>query len=298
MRDAGSPPGPDQLPELGPPLPDPLEVRSSDGTSLAAYDLGGRGTDVVLVHATGLCAGVWGPIARRMQPARVVLVDVRGHGRSDEPADDMDWNGTAQDVLATIDRFGLDRPVGVGHSMGGASLLLAEQARPATFAALWVYEPIVFPPAVASQRPGNPLADAARRRRDSFPSARDAFENFASKGPFDVVAPEALAAYVRHGFRADDDGTVTLRCSPELEARTYEMGARHDGFAHLGRLGCPVTVARGRTDAPGPASIAPLIVDALGSGQVEEHPDLGHFGPLEDPAAMAAAIDQAVTAGS
>ena len=46
----------------------------------------------------------------------------------------------------------------------------------------------------------NPLAEAAARRRRRFPSARAAFENFASKPPLDVMTRESLEAYVEGGF--------------------------------------------------------------------------------------------------
>jgi hypothetical protein len=38
------------------------------------------------------------------------------------------------------------------------------------------------------------------------------------------------------------------------------------------------------------------VADGLRRGHLEDHPELGHFGPLEDPAAMAASIELAVTA--
>ena len=268
-------------------------VPSTGDVTVAAYDLGGEGPDVVLVHATGFCAAVWAPMAERLEGCRVVALDVRGHGRSSVPEHGMEWSGTADDVLAVVDHFGLDHPVGLGHSMGGAALLLAEQARPGTFAGLWVFEPIVMPEWFVHQGPGggdgsNPLAEGARRRRPTFASADEAFANFAAKPPMMLLAPEALAAYVTYGFEPQADGSVTLRCRPEVEAANYEMGARHDGFAHLGEVQCPVVVLRGSDRMPGPAGFASDIADALPAGVLEDHPELFHFGPLEDPPAMAA----------
>lgn len=295
-------------PPLAARLPEPLAIASPDGTSIVTYEIAADhiaadGTpdepehpaaDLLFVHATGFCAGVWMPVASRFGPHRRGALDVRGHGRSAVPEAGMHWSGTAADVLATVDALGLDRPFGIGHSMGGASLVLAEQARPGTFRGLWLYEPIIFPTALADAGGDNPLVAGALRRRADFESAAVAYENFASKAPMSVLDPQALAAYVEYGFEPLPDGTVTLRCRPEVEAATYEMGPVHDAFEHLGELTCPVTVARGGDTGPGPAALVPGVVDALPKGRIEEHPQLGHFGPLQDPSSIAAAVASAI----
>jgi pimeloyl-ACP methyl ester carboxylesterase len=276
-------------------LPPPQWVRSTDGVEVAAYDLGGEGPDVLAVHATGFCAGVWLPLLARLGGTRRCAIDVRGHGRSGTPATGMDWHGTAADVLAAVNALGLERPFGIGHSMGGASLVLAEQARPGTFRGLWLFEPIIFPPGF-SDTGENPLAEGARRRRPHFSSALAARANFASKAPLSSLHPEALDAYVAHGFEELADGSVELRCAPGTEAATYEMGARHGAFDRLALVECPTVVLRGTAVRPGPASFAPLVATALPNAVLEDHPELGHFGPLEDPEAMAASVRSAVTA--
>jgi len=263
---------------------------------------------MLLAHATGFCAGVWAPLTNLLRNYRRVSLDFRGHGLSSIPAAGMDWAGTAEDVLAVVDAFGLKRPFGVGHSMGGASLVLAEQMRPGTFSGLWIFEPIIFPSdhsgllatglEVEDFSEKNPLVESALRRRARFASSSEAEQNFASKPPLSDLCAEALHAYVEYGFEQLPDGSVTLRCRPEVEADTYRMGARHDAFSHLSEIRCPVTVARGHTKFPGPASLAPLIADALPCATLEEFPDLGHFGPLQDPLLIAAAVRSAVTAAS
>ena len=287
-------------PDSPAPWPEPHHVPSSEGVQVATYDLGGEGPDLLLVHATGFCGGVWAPLAAHLPELRRAALDVRGHGRSDPPPGSADWELAAHDVLATIDALGLERPFGAGHSMGGALLAIAELQRPGTFSGLWLYEPIIMPKEVVEGgRDGsNPLAEGARRRRERFDSADQALENFGSKPPLDALHPDALAAYVEHGFEPLPDGSVALRCAPDREAANYEVGGLHRTFEHLGELRCPVTVLHGRADAPGPASFAPLIARAVPDGRLEAHPLLGHFGPLEDPAGMAASIRLAVTGGS
>lgn len=290
---------------MGSPDPDVLDeprlIDSSGGVRLATYDFDGPGAgdDLLLVHANGFCAGVWWPMASLLDGYRRAAIDLRGHGRSSLPTggtDDLHWNGTADDVLAAVDALDLGRPVGVGHSMGGAALVLAEQRRPGTFRALWLYEPIIFPFDGTLPPPGpNPLSTAARRRRTDFPSAEAAFANFAAKRPLDELHPDCLAAYVRYGFEERPDGSVTLRCRPEVEAANFELGGHHDAWAHLGELSCPVVVARGAADPGTPAAFADRIAARPAHGRLEEHPDLGHFGPLADLEGMARSVRALVT---
>lgn len=266
---------------------------------VAVHDLGGDGPPILFAHATGLHGRCWAPVAARLHGWRAWALDFRGHGDSSKPRDlDYAWQGFADDVLAVVDRLGLDRPAGVGHSKGGAALLLAEQARPGTFRALWCFDPVVFPPTLAdlaATAGDNPLAAGAERRRETFPSRAEAFENFRAKPPFDVVSDEALHAYVDHGFSDDPDGTVRLKCPPPVEAQVYRMGAHHDAFAHLDRVRCPVTIARGRRDGFGPADFAAPIAEALPAGRLVDFDDLTHFGPLEAPDRIAASIAEALS---
>jgi pimeloyl-ACP methyl ester carboxylesterase len=202
----------------------------------------------------------------------------------------MEWEGFVDDVLAVVDAWDCGPLAGVGHSKGGAALLLAEQRRPGTFTSLYCYEPVVFPPEARLALGGsNPLAEAARKRRPTFDSLEDAYDNFASKPPLSQLAPDALHAYVDHGFARQPDGSVRLKCRPEIEAETYEMASRHEAFAHLGEISCPVTIARGVGD-DGPGGFADVVAGELRHGRLLAFDDLGHFGPLQDPPRIAASI--------
>jgi pimeloyl-ACP methyl ester carboxylesterase len=273
-----------------------LAVSSTDGVTIVVHDLGGSGPPLLLCHATGFHGRVWQPVADRLEAHHAIAPDLRGHGDSQVPDGlAIDWHGFADDVLAVIDALELTDVIAAGHSKGGAALLLAEQARPGTFRSLYCFEPIVMPPLGMPIPPGgNPLAEGARRRRSTFPSYDAAYDNFASKPPLNALHPDALRAYVQHGFALRADGSVEIKCRPEIEAATFEMGSQHGGFERLDRVRCPVTVARGKVEMWGPASFAAAIVDALPAGTLEEHPTLGHFGPLEDPATIAACIEQTV----
>ena len=108
----------------------------------------------------------------------------------------------------------------------------------------------------------------------------------------------ATRAYVDFGFSLQTDGTVRLKCRPEVEAEVFTMGGRNGAWDHLAEVTCPVTVAVGAVTPYGPAAVAGQIAEALPNGRLEPHPDLGHFGPLEDPAAIAAAVQAALLDGA
>ncbi|MGY6499405.1 MAG: alpha/beta fold hydrolase [Acidimicrobiales bacterium] len=258
----------------------------------AIHQFGGDGPTLLLAHATGFHAKVFEPLTRHLTDAfHCVGLDFRGHGDTPAPADDaVTWSGFGEDVLAVVDA--LDRPTplyGLGHSMGGAALLMAEQLRPGTFAALYCYEPIVID---TDGRPGatsvedHPLAVGARRRREVFADRDEAYANYASKPPLGAIDPDVLRAYVDHGFADQPDGTVRLKCRGAHEAAVYATSTSHDTFGALGQVTCPVVVAAGRADE-GPGGFAPAVAEAMTTATFERHDHLGHFGPFEEPGFVA-----------
>jgi pimeloyl-ACP methyl ester carboxylesterase len=253
---------------------------------------------VLLCHATGLHAAVWEPLSAAL-PATIRrwAMDFRAHGASVVPPDtDLPWVDMRDDVLCVVDHLDgqAEGLIGVGHSMGGAALVLAEQARPGTFAGLWLFEPILPPPAAAQAiQGGNALADGAARRRSSFPSRAEALANYAGKRPLGAWRADVLHAYVRHGFVDGEDGQVHLACRPDDESRIFRGGGAHGASVHLDEVRCPVVVACGG-EPFGPAAFASSIAEGLPHGRLEAYEHLDHFGPQEAPVLLADAIAEFV----
>lgn len=269
-------------------------VTAPDGVVLAVHEHGGEGRPILFCHATGFHGAVWEPMSAALGDSlERWAIDFRAHGASVVPPHTpLPWEAMRDDLLAVVDDLDIDpgHLLGIGHSMGGAALLLAEQARPGTFAGLWLYEPIVPPiGAIPAGNGNNALANGARRRRPSFASPEVALANFASKPPLDVARADALHAYVRHGLVAAEDGAVHLACRPDDEARLYEGGAAHGAFDHLHEVQCPVVIACGG-GLTGPAIYGVPAAEALPQGRLEVHEHLTHFGPLEAPAELAASV--------
>lgn len=267
------------------------------------HDLGGTGPTLIFAHATGFHGRVWEPLAAALADRfHCLAIDFSGHGDTPLPTpseEGVDWRIFGADVESVLDQLVGDGPVfGVGHSMGGAALVLAEQARPGSFASLYLFEPIVFPRRDLSVDPAtHPLAVGALRRREVFESRDVAYDNYASKPPLSSLHPDALRAYVDHGFADLPDGTVRLKCRGADESAIYASSTSHDAFDHLELVRCPVTVAGG-ADGGAPALNVPGVAEALPVGMFDDVPIVGHFGPLEDPEGMAERIAAAFAEAS
>lgn len=257
------------------------------------HDFGGDGPDVVLAHAAGLHGAVWAPIAGLLRPyLRCVALDFRGHGSSGRPRRwDHNWEGLGLDVHAVLDGVGLREPAAAGHSSGGSAILLAEQARPGTFRALYCFEPVIVPAVAPLGRDSdNWLAERTRRRRDRFASPEEARAHFGHRQPYSTWCAEALDAYVAHGLARSEDGSFRLRCRPLDEAALYETASAHDAYNRLSGVGCPLTVVRGERSEDFSEVTARAVHSSLATTAVQALPNLGHFGPLEDPVAVAQSI--------
>ncbi len=103
-------------------------VRLPSGVRLATRSADGPRRPFLLVHGLASNARLWDAAAMHLAAAghRVVAVDQRGHGRSDEPPDGYDNDTCAADLAALCDALGLtgDRtPIAAGQSWGGNVVL-------------------------------------------------------------------------------------------------------------------------------------------------------------------------------
>jgi len=275
-------------------------IPSREGVQIAVHDLGGSDDPsaplLLFSHATGFHGRVWEPLAAHLENQfRCLGIDHRGHGLTGLPdGASINWSHMGDDVVAVLESD-LVTPntavYGIGHSMGGAALVLAAQRRPGSFRSLWMYEPVIVPPgALPPNTEPNFMAEAAARRRTHFDSKVAAFTNYASKPPLNELHPDALAAYVDGGFAENEDGTVDLLCRPEWEAAVYRGAPGSGAFDVVSQLTIPIALAVGRPESIGPVAFAPHTLKVLQDGTLVDRPQLGHFGPLEDPTSMAADV--------
>ncbi len=261
----------------------------------AEHRPGTAGPRLAFAHATGFCRAVWEPVIDEARHRGIngstVSWDHRAHGASTKPPLPFDLSDTARDALSVLE--GLSGPtVGVGHSMGAASLLMAEILVPGTFAAIVAIEPIVFPPPY-EPIDHHPLVLSAKRRRPAFASRQVALENLASKPVFGAWDRRSLEAYVDCGLRPEGDEWV-LACPPEYEAAFFEVGSTHGAWDRLGEVAAPVRVVAGRGSDSHPAEFASAQAARLAAGTLEIVEGSGHFLPMEQPGRVADIIGHTI----
>jgi pimeloyl-ACP methyl ester carboxylesterase len=104
-------------------LPPEGHMASVNGMEMY-YETYGQGPPLILLHGFFHTADMWKPyIPTLAEHYRVVAVDLRGHGRSTNPANQFLLRQVALDVYALTEQLGIDRFKAIGFSAGGMTLL-------------------------------------------------------------------------------------------------------------------------------------------------------------------------------
>ncbi len=225
--------------------------------SYPLVEFGGSGPLIHLALANGFPPEVYrpllGPLTARY---RVVCLLPRPlWNPPPDPAGLTSWRQFAADLLEGLRAHDLSDVIAIGHSMGGVHSLLAALAEPRRFRALILLDPTLLPPpllmAIRLLRALGmgrrfPLVQGALRRRAHFASAEEAFTYWRSKPLFRDWSDEVLRLYVEGLTCPSSHGGVTLRWSPQWEARAYQT-ILTDVWCEVPRLRglLPVLVVRG-----------------------------------------------------
>lgn len=123
---------------------------SRDGVRLAHYEAGPaerQTPPLFLINGWTGDHGIFTPqIAHFAQSRRVVAINLRGHGASDAPEQEYTIPGFADDLAWQCARLGLQRPLVIGHSLGGAIALELCGRYPELACGLILIDSIVLPP--------------------------------------------------------------------------------------------------------------------------------------------------------
>lgn len=239
---------------------------------------------VAFSHATSFCGAVWDPVVSAIEGEHLVW-DQLGHGHAQPIAHPFDWWSFGADVAKRVSD--VNGPlVGVGHSMGGTALVMAELLTPGTFDYLLLIEPILLPPPFVAR--DSLVARSAEKRRATFPSLEEARNRLRPKQPFLAWDEAAFAGYLRDGFRpTGQGGEVTLACAPRDEAEIYRSAFAHGAWERLGEVKVPTLVMGGALSDTHNEIVIRELASRFPSAGIEIVPGAGHFLPMEKPGLVA-----------
>ena len=244
-----------------------------------AFEALGAGPPVVILHGLFGAGCNWGEVARSLATRyRVYLPDARNHGASP-------WSGSmsylqmALDVKALIEREKLQRPILVGHSMGGKTAMALALGHPELVGGVAVIDIAPehyvdqFSAYVSAMRKLDLAAAAAAARRQFR-------EALASSQRPDTSENYLMQNLRRHNERFDWrlNLMATAVCMPELCAFPEDLlGERYDGPA--------LFLAGAESDYVGPESQA-RILELFPEAQIERIADAGHWVHADQPQAL------------
>ncbi|AVA33182.1 pimeloyl-ACP methyl ester carboxylesterase [Cupriavidus metallidurans] len=211
----------------------------------------GTGPAILLVHGLSGQLGNfdYGMIEPLARDFRVVAIDRPAAGYSTRaPGTPADLPAQADTLAALIDKLGLDKPLVVGHSLGGAIALTLASRHPERVGGLALIAPLTHPPEHIS-----PVFEAM-----TIPSAwKRKLLAWTLLIPMSIRNREQVMDIVFGPDRAPDDfpmrggGLLAMRPSHFLGASEDLIGAASSLPAvvpHYGTLRMPVHVLYGRED--------------------------------------------------
>jgi proline iminopeptidase len=269
---------------------------AGDGTELA-YRVQGDGPPLVCVPGGPMRDSVYlGDLGGLSASWRLIMLDLRGTGRSAKPADPASYrcDRLVDDVAALRDHLGLDRMDLLGHSAGANVAAMYAARHPGQVSKLTLVAP-------STRAVG--LTPSSEMRREMI-NLREGESWF----------PEAAAAFDRlqAGSEADDDWAAL---APLFYGRWDAAARAHDAAgeeqvneeaagvfagpgafdpettrAALSTFTQPVLVLAGEVDVNTPPRVAAELAALFPAARLAVQPGAGHYPWLDDPAWFTSAL--------
>lgn len=238
---------------------------------------------LVLVHGGAAHAHWWSFLAPQLtHDFHVAAVDLSGHGDSGRRPD-YNMETWAEEVLAVADALGMDRPIVIGHSMGGFVAIVAAALHGDRIPGTIVVDSPV--------RRVDPETDEAERGRafgnpKTYPTLEEAVRHFHLVPPQPCDNAYIVEHIARHSLHQVADGW-TWKFDPEVFRRFSPRSAPE----YLAEISGRVAVLHGEFSAVVTPEVVEHMNELLGrAAPFVEIPQSHHHLLLDQPLAFLAAV--------
>jgi pimeloyl-ACP methyl ester carboxylesterase len=258
-----------------------------DGESLAYIDRGERsGSAVVLIHGYTDNARDWVPMLPYLSKHdRLILVDIRGHGRSSKPECCYTRLDFAYDIKLLLDALGVQKADIVGHSLGS---IIAQ-----TFAEYWPERTahVVLISSTGGSPPDRPKKPP---QFDFAAEIRKLKEPLEADSPFMIAwwdSPTPVDPDFIRRQRKDAAGIPLRVWLAVLDQALPANNVYGDLQSTLPRLKAPTLLIWGSKDPIMEEDVRQTLRSALPNAGVKIFDGLGHNPFWEDPRGVAETIN-------
>lgn len=255
-------------------------VTTKDGVSIYYKDWGPKEAQpIVFHHGWSLSADDWDNqmLFFLAEGFRVIAIDRRGHGRSDQVSEGHDMDHYASDASAVVESLDLRNAVHVGHSTGGGQVAryVAKYGQPQGRVAKAVLVSAVPPLMVKTDaNPGGTPIEVFDGFRQALAANRAQFYLDVASGPF-------------YGFNRDgadvSQGTIQnwwrqgMIGSAKAHYEGIKAFSETDQTDDLKAITVPVLVLQGDDDQVVPYKNAALLQDKLlANSELKIYPGFPH----------------------
>jgi pimeloyl-ACP methyl ester carboxylesterase len=186
------------------------------------YEEYGAGKTLLLLHGFGGCTQNWHPfIASLSEHYRLIVVDLRGHGRSSNPGNNFTHREAADDIFCLLEKLGVDRFSAIGMSTGGMVLLHMATSQPARIDSLVLIS-------TTSHFPDQARAIMRRASFDTMPhEVREMYRECAKRGEEQI---RQLITQFNALHKNYDDMNFAAQSLSTITARTLIVHGDRDNF--------------------------------------------------------------------
>jgi pimeloyl-ACP methyl ester carboxylesterase len=245
------------------------------GLRLHYLDWGRNGrSPVVFLHGGCLTAHTWDLVCLALRADfHCLALDQRGHGDSEwSPILDYEPDAHVRDVRGLIEQLGLERPVLVGHSLGGLNAMVYAATAAEKLSGIALVDAGPDPDLDAVNRIGDFVMGEPREgsledfveRAQVFNSRRD---------------PRLLRYSLQHNLRQTLDGSLTWKYDRRRLTPEYVETLRRR-FQELRKtaqtISCPVLVIRGADSEAFSDEQAAAFAATLPDGRSDKVENAGH----------------------